>query len=391
MPNLERRLVWNAGFGTGVRLMDEQHQTLFDLINTLGEHLVANAIDTTELMQDMEAAVSYSLFHFVSEESLAYRSGVTTGMEAHLAAHNAFRTDVAALRVAAERDPGQRIDAARRMHGYLCDWYTAHILSTDMELATRLHDTVEVPAREEAVPSHGLAIGVLDADPALQANIVAFMNRVGHRAAALDGTESFLRRMAGGGPGNPSEGGGIGVLIIDPDTPERDGLDLLARYGGREDLAIVVLTSHSSTDERIAAYRRGADAILAKPVDLRELLAVVDHIGQRIHPDAESHPDTWRLSVRHRRLAAPNGRVIDLDEAQAGLLQLFVPGRRTLQGPELAKTVDAGAPGTSADARILARLIALRDRVQEASGLAIPIRSIHGVGYLFSAPLIAVG
>lgn len=382
MPNLERRLVWNAGFRTGVRLLDEQHQTLFDLINTLGDHLAATAIDTTELMQDIDAAVSFSLFHFVSEESLAYRSGVTTGMEAHLASHNAFRNDVATLQHAAESDPPRRVDAARRMHRYLCDWYTAHILSTDMELAGRLHDTGDAPAPEEAALPHGLAIGILDPDPALQENIVGFMNRVGHRASGLDSAAALQRRMAENG---------LGVLVIDPEMPGIDGLDLLDRYGGREDLAIVVMTAHNDTDERIAAYRRGADAVLAKPVDLRELLAVIDHIGQRIHPDAESHPDTWRLSLRQRRLAAPNGRIIDLDDAQAHLLHLFVPGRRTLQGPELAKALDAGAPGGSADAHILGRLIALRDRVEEACGLSIPIRSIHGVGYLFNAPLIAVG
>jgi DNA-binding response OmpR family regulator len=151
------------------------------------------------------------------------------------------------------------------------------------------------------------------------------------------------------------------------------------------------MTTHISPEDRIAGYRHGADTYLSKPIDMRELVAVIDHTAQRLYAPAESHPDTWRLSSLKRRLFAPDGTEIELTELQTRLMLLFAPGRRTLQRTEIANTFvpDETHPEHALDERIETAISRLRRKFDEHGIREAPIKTVRGVGYLFSAPLLA--
>ncbi len=63
------------------------------------------------------------------------------------------------------------------------------------------------------------------------------------------------------------------ALVLDPDLPDGDGIDLIVDIRSRSDLPILVLTERNHEEGRLEAFEVGADDYVAKPFSSRELLA----------------------------------------------------------------------------------------------------------------------
>lgn len=385
MPTSSPRLEWGAQFRTHIKIIDEQHQVLFDLINDIEDQLTASPSDECQLHKAIDGVVAYSLYHFVTEESLAYRAKATTRMDGHVRAHNEFRKKLADYRHAARE--GNIRGVAADLLRYLKHWLVSHIMETDVALGAEI---LALENRQQqgtaACPScDGLRIAVAEADDGLREEIVFFLTHAGHRAVGCADGDALKKHMAASGSD---------VLILDLDLPDIDGLDLLARYGGRPDVALVALTGDGDAEDRITGYQRGADACLAKPVDMRELVALVDHVAQRLYPPAAGSAHAWRYSASRWVLVSPEDVAIALTEQQAELIQLFArAGRRVLTRGEIAEAMGWGnGPAHDArnDEKIESCLSRLRHKLEEVGFQPTPIKTIRGVGYAFRAPLVEV-
>ena len=76
------------------------------------------------------------------------------------------------------------------------------------------------------------------------------------------------------------------VLLCDIEMPGQNGYDLVRRLralpperGGR--VAAAALTAYARAEDRLEALRAGFQFHMAKPVDPRELVAVVASLGAR--------------------------------------------------------------------------------------------------------------
>lgn len=72
------------------------------------------------------------------------------------------------------------------------------------------------------------------------------------------------------------------VVLLDLKLPKVDGLEVLRRL--RADartswLPVVILTSSSEEEDRIAGYRLGANSFVRKPVDFSNFAAAVGQVG----------------------------------------------------------------------------------------------------------------
>ena len=83
-------------------------------------------------------------------------------------------------------------------------------------------------------------------------------------------------------------GGGVELLILDLRMPGMNGWEVLRRLkatrrpeqGTAPDLPIIVISAQSDPETRSFAVRLGADAFMAKPVDLKDFgRAVRDVLG----------------------------------------------------------------------------------------------------------------
>jgi DNA-binding response OmpR family regulator len=187
------------------------------------------------------------------------------------------------------------------------------------------------------------------------------------------------------------------LILLDLGLPDEDGLAIAQRLRKQQPtLGIVMLTARGSLDERVSGMREGADAYLVKPVDFRELMAVLKSLLRRldigVKPVEKStktpteKPPVWRLRPGQLQLVSPEGLPIKLTGREAKLL-----GHMARAHPHAASRqvlVDSSdAALTQLDFRHMeVALSRLRKKIEEATGQGLILAS-RSEGYLFGAPI----
>ena len=91
------------------------------------------------------------------------------------------------------------------------------------------------------------------------------------------------------------------IVILDLTLPGADGLDIAKHMRDRyPHIGIVMLTARTTSDDRLKGLCQGADAYLSKPVDMRELIAVIQNIYRRLEAasKAKTQEKPWLLAAR---------------------------------------------------------------------------------------------
>lgn len=177
----------------------------------------------------------------------------------------------------------------------------------------------------------------------------------------------------------------IDVLVLDLGLPDGDGLRWLDARPALQAYGLVLTTARGAAVERIRGAEAGVDVYLVKPVDLEELVPVVRNVARRIRLPAPAA--VWTLHEFSWTLTSPAGRGIRLTRTESLLLRTLaetpgqsVPRRRLVE-----------AFGEAPDAYDLRRMEILvrrlRNKVQADAGVALPMDTVHGVGYAFVAPI----
>ncbi|MEY2633475.1 MAG: hypothetical protein RIR00_2129 [Pseudomonadota bacterium] len=162
---------------------------------------------------------------------------------------------------------------------------------------------------------------VIDDDPTFQAMLVRSLNRRGWPAR---GAGSIDEALLVAGEQRPSH------VLLDLNLGGASGLGLIpALLGLRADCRIVVLTGYASIATAVDAIKLGATQYLAKPVELRDILAAFEHEAPQVEPEfasSESPLSVNRLEWEHiqRVLREHEGNI----SATARALNMH---RRTLQ------------------------------------------------------------
>ena len=120
------RLEWKENYSVGVRVLDEQHRQLLDIINQVAsvrlDHLTEKLFFAT-----LNLLVKYADVHFSTEEKYMREYGYP-GLTEHEEEHRKFTEHVFTLREKlADTDP----DLYPEIQTFLRDWYISHVLGTD--------------------------------------------------------------------------------------------------------------------------------------------------------------------------------------------------------------------------------------------------------------------
>lgn len=185
------------------------------------------------------------------------------------------------------------------------------------------------------------------------------------------------------------------LLVLDADLPDEDAFAIVARLRSSSRMGILILTEQDRLDDKVLALTAGADACLDKPIQFRELEAVIRSLLRRLKtPSRHDRPDhgaavqkAWRFDATDWALTSPNGGTVLLTNAEYVALQALIarPGA-SVKREEIARSLGKVAGGYD-DRSINALFSRLRRKVQTASGELLPIRSARGVGYAFTAPI----
>lgn len=96
---------------------------------------------------------------------------------------------------------------------------------------------------------------------------------------ARDGEEAMkMLRLEGENPTRIPD-----LILLDLNLPKKDGRDVLKEIkkdDGLKCIPVVVLTSSIRDEDLIETYKNNANCYIAKPVDLDQLIKVVQNIGE---------------------------------------------------------------------------------------------------------------
>lgn len=131
-----KAFVWDRHFITGLERIDEQHQRLVDLVNRLGELLIAaNSTDDAPLRSVFDELTDYAKYHFSEEERLMLDSGLESEYrERHQLHHAQFIEQLSSMR----NSQGTMSSPGEVLHGFLCAWLAFHMLGEDQQMARQI-------------------------------------------------------------------------------------------------------------------------------------------------------------------------------------------------------------------------------------------------------------
>jgi hemerythrin len=126
-------MIWNESLMLGLPSIDQQHQKLVGLINSLHDAMIARQ-GHQALGKILDALVDYTHTHFAYEEELFVKHGYR-GMAVHVGAHRQLTTKVLEFR---EQFRNGRIAMSASVLEFLQEWLTKHICETDAQYVRHL-------------------------------------------------------------------------------------------------------------------------------------------------------------------------------------------------------------------------------------------------------------
>ncbi|MBU6191461.1 MAG: winged helix-turn-helix domain-containing protein, partial [Betaproteobacteria bacterium] len=181
----------------------------------------------------------------------------------------------------------------------------------------------------------------------------------------------------------------VDLILLDQRLPDADGLVLARELRAASDVGIIIITGFGQPVDRILGLELGADDYVAKPVDLRELLARIRSVLRRRSPRLADTPDAlsfegWNIDPSARRLTAPTGDVVDLTSGEFDLLMVFArQPNRVLSRDEIMNALHHREAGPY-DRAIDVQVGRLRRKIEPDPARPALIKSVRGAGYLFA-------
>jgi hemerythrin len=124
--NIMALFTWTNKFSVNIKIIDEQHQKLIELINTLHDQMKKGITDDI-LKEILNGLVSYTKTHFATEEVLFDKYNYPDA-KAHKEEHAILIRQVGAIKK--EFDEGRKLLTIDLMI-FLKEWLTSHILISD--------------------------------------------------------------------------------------------------------------------------------------------------------------------------------------------------------------------------------------------------------------------
>ena len=239
------------------------------------------------------------------------------------------------------------------------------------------------PAPSSDQPMHVL---VVDDDAEIAQILSRYFGSHGFRVStAGDGAQ--MRRLIGSEP--------VDLVMLDLGLPGEDGLSLTRYLREYWHGPVIIVTGRGESVDRVVGLELGADDYVTKPFDLRELLARVRSVLRRVAPapakaaaatESKRYAfDDYVLDAPSHSLFGPQGEPIALTSGEFALLRIFVEHASQVLTRDQLMTYIHGRDAGPFDRSIDVQIGRLRRKIEADPANPQRIKSIRGVGYLFSS------
>ena len=235
-------------------------------------------------------------------------------------------------------------------------------------------------------------IFVVDDEPPAREMVGDYLRMHGFAVTLCDGGESLRKAL---------EGQSADLIVLDLNMPEEDGLSIVRDLKQRTGVPIIMLTATASPIDRVVGLELGADDYLAKPCELRELLARVRSVLRRSAPaqPAAAGPVAAHAEAQDQNLVRFGTKWLDLDgqvlrdddgnehpltASEFGILKVFAANPKRVLSRERLLELANSRDGEVFDRAIDLRIMRIRRKIEPDPAHPSVIRTIRGGGYVFS-------
>jgi DNA-binding response OmpR family regulator len=228
---------------------------------------------------------------------------------------------------------------------------------------------------------------VVDDEPDIRETVQDYLELHGFAVTQADGGEAMRAAVA------DQE---IDLVLLDINMPGEDGLSLARFLREQSDIPVVMLTAAGEVVDRIVGLEMGADDYLAKPVDLRELLARVKAVlrrFQKARATAGQAAEEAQRKVRFGKLSLDldahklfdnDGNEVPLTSMEYDLLKAFAEHPNRVLSRDQLLDMAHKRGWEPFDRSIDIRIARIRRKIEPDPSKPQVIKTVRGAGYIFS-------
>ena len=224
---------------------------------------------------------------------------------------------------------------------------------------------------------------VVEDDSAVSKLIKTYLEREGYSVVVAETVQEMRAAI---------ERAPVDMVILDVVLPDEDGWSALRWLRARHALPVIMLTGKAEPVDRVIGLELGADDYVAKPFDLRELLARMRTIQRRLDkvqaPPPANSPETiqfagWTLDTVSQQLLSVAGERVHLTQAEYRILALLARNPRRVVSRDELMDATAGRDWEPFDRSIDVHISNLRRKIDPDPKQPSLIRTVRGAGYMF--------
>lgn len=147
-----------------------------------------------------------------------------------------------------------------------------------------------------------MLVGICEDDPAIR--------RILQRALEMEGHECVVA-FTGGEASRVFTRHDLGVIVMDIGLPDADGRDVVqALKANGQHAPVLFLTALDAVHDRLSGFAAGAEDYVAKPFEIKEVMARVAVLGRRgLRPRSTDTPDGLELDPVTHAARSASGEV----------------------------------------------------------------------------------
>ena len=223
---------------------------------------------------------------------------------------------------------------------------------------------------------------ICDDEPQIPVMVAEYLRPRGYVCTTVNSVASVLTAVAESPPD---------LIILDVRMPGTDGHAGLRQLREVSRVPVIFMSALSDPIDRIVGLEIGADDFVVKPVELRELDARIKAVLRRGAPPPEQEPrqprvqvGTCTLDLAAATLYDADGALVDITAMEFALLSVFLRNAgRVLTRDQLLEQAHS-RPWDPFDRSIDLRISRLRRKIEPNPDKPSVIRTVRGIGYVFS-------
>ncbi len=185
----------------------------------------------------------------------------------------------------------------------------------------------------------------------------------------------------------------VNLITLDLAVGRDDGLELARQIRALRNIPIVMITGRGAPFDRVVGLEHGADDYISKPFHIREVVLRIHSVLRRYHLEEITPKQSAEqqhafvvgvLDPAKREVRKVDGTLLDLTESEFLLLEIFLTNpARVLSRDEILQML-RGRDWSPLDRTIDGHVARLRRKIEPPGEIPTLIKSVRGVGYVFT-------